>query len=157
MKAPPPSRGGVVTDRDYQRLLEFRTGLRRFLRWSERLAASAGLTPAQHQLLLAVRGHPDRRGPTISDVAGYLLVRHHSVVQLVDRAEKAGLVTGEPDERDGRVVRLGLTAEGGRRLEGLTATTQEELARIGPRLARLWSGLDAGAPRRPLEAVRVRH
>jgi DNA-binding MarR family transcriptional regulator len=132
----------IVTDRDYQQLLEFRTGLRRFLRWSANLAAGAGLTPAQHQLLLAIRGHADGRGPTISDVAGYLLVRHHSVVQLVDRAEAAGLVRRVPDVHDARVVRLRLSAQGERRLERLTAATTEELVRIGPRLSRLWTDLD---------------
>ena len=50
------------TDEDYRRLLELRTGLRRFLRWSESQAEAAGLTPAQHQLLLAIRGHPDPAG-----------------------------------------------------------------------------------------------
>ncbi len=132
----------AVTDRDYQQLLEFRTGLRRFLCWSANLAAGAGLTPAQHQLLLAIRGHPDRSGPTISDVAGYLLVRHHSVVQLVDRAEAAGLVRRMPDAHDARAVRLRLSAKGARRLERLTAATTDELARIGPQLERLWTGLD---------------
>ena len=53
-----------------------RTGLRRFEHWSAEQAASAGLTPAQHQLMLAVRGHPDRRGPTIGEAAEYLLLRH---------------------------------------------------------------------------------
>ena len=81
------------TDEDYRRLLELRTGLRRFLRWSEQHAEAAGLTPAQHQLLLAIRGHDDPRGPTVGDVAGYLMLRHHSAVGLVDRAEKAGLIT----------------------------------------------------------------
>jgi DNA-binding MarR family transcriptional regulator len=130
-----------LSDRDYRQLLEFRTGLRRFLRWSERLAASAGLTPMQHQLLLAVRGHPDAEGPTISDVAGYLLVRHHSVVQLVDRAERAGLVTRVPDARDGRIVRLALSEEGAARLEELATATKEELSRAGSQLAGLWRGL----------------
>jgi DNA-binding MarR family transcriptional regulator len=64
------------TDQDYQRLLELQTGLRRFLRWSGQQASAAGLTPAQHQLLLAIRGHPDPRGPAIGDVANHLLVRH---------------------------------------------------------------------------------
>ncbi|MGZ6980094.1 MAG: MarR family transcriptional regulator, partial [Acidimicrobiia bacterium] len=76
-----------VSDRDYQRLLEFREGLRRFLHWSEEQAVAVGLTPAQHQLLLAVRGHPHRRGPTIGDLADSLMLRHHSAVGLVDRAE----------------------------------------------------------------------
>ncbi len=82
----------TLEQRHYQRLLDFRTGLRRFLRWSADQAATVGVTPAQHQLLLAVRGHPDPAGPTIRDVAGYLLVRHHSAVELVDRAVAAGLV-----------------------------------------------------------------
>jgi hypothetical protein len=56
----------LIFDRD---LLTFRTGLRHFQRWSEQQAAVAGLTPAQHQLLVAVRGHRDRRGPTIGEVA----------------------------------------------------------------------------------------
>ena len=68
------------TDEDYRRLLELRTGLRRFLRWSEQHAEAAGLTPAQHQLLLAIRGHRDPRGPTVGDVAGYLMLRPHSAV-----------------------------------------------------------------------------
>jgi len=130
-----------LPDSDYRELLEFRTGLRRFLRWSASLAESAGLTPAQHQLMLAIRGHDDPRGPTVSDVAGYLLVRHHSVVQLVDRAEAAGLVRRLPDAADNRAVRLRLTAEGERRLAGLVAATTAELARVGPQLSRLWSGL----------------
>ena len=76
------------------RLLEFRTGLRRFLHWSEEQARAAGLTAAQHQLLLAVRGHDG--GPTIGEVAEQLLLRHHSAVELVDRAERPGSSCGGP-------------------------------------------------------------
>lgn len=136
-------------DRDYQRLLELRTGLRRFLRWSEQLAASVGLTPMQHQLLLAVRGSVDPRGPAISDVAQSLLVRHHSAVELVDRAEGAGLVERVPDADDARVVRLRLTPSGSERLEALAATTMEEVARLAPGMERLWAGLDDEAGHSP--------
>jgi DNA-binding MarR family transcriptional regulator len=141
-------------DAEYARLLEFRTGLRRFLRWSEQQAAAAGLTPAQHQLLLAVRGHrePDRDrnaghsagslGPTIGDVADHLLLRHHSAVELVDRAESAGLVERRPDPTDQRQVRLVLTAAGEERLEHLSAVHVEELARLGAALRSLTEGLD---------------
>jgi DNA-binding MarR family transcriptional regulator len=84
----------------YERLLRCRTGLRRFLRWSAEQAAAAGLTPAQYQLLLAVRGHPDPRGPTIGDVARYLFLRHHSAVELIDRAQATGLLDRHTDRDD---------------------------------------------------------
>src|SRR5579863_9830359 len=98
---------------DYARLLDLRTALRHFERWSEQQAKAAGLTAAQHQLLLAVRGHADTRGPTIGEVADYLLLRHHSAVGLIDRADTAGLVTRIRDPDDHRVVRLRLTSKGG--------------------------------------------
>ena len=133
------------SDGDYQRLLEFRTELRRFLRWSEEQAAAAGLTPAQHQLLLVVRGHGGERGPTIGDVADSLLLRHHSAVELVDRAEAAGLVTRVADPDDLRVVRLDLTADAAARLEQLSARHLDELARLTAGLGPLVAGLDGGA------------
>jgi len=86
-----------LSDRQYADLLAFRVALRRFLHWSEQAAEAEGLTPAQHQLLLAVRGHGQSQGPTVSDVAGYLLVRHHSAVGLIDRAEAMGLVARRAD------------------------------------------------------------
>jgi DNA-binding MarR family transcriptional regulator len=130
-----------LSDTDYRRLLEFRTGLRRFERWSQERAAGAGLTPTQHQFILAVRGHPDPRGPTIGDLAEYLQVRHHSAVGLADRAESAGLVRRRPDPGDARVVRLALTPVARRRLASLSAAHLEELARLGPELRAVWKGL----------------
>jgi DNA-binding MarR family transcriptional regulator len=123
----PPAR---LTDRDYQRLLGFRTELRRFLHWSEEQAESLGITAAQHQLLLAVRGHDDRRGPTVGDVASSLLLRHHSAVGLVDRAAEAGLIRREHDADDHRSVRLRLTPEGARKLARLSHRHLEELDRL---------------------------
>jgi DNA-binding MarR family transcriptional regulator len=90
----------------------------------------AGLTPAQHQLLLAIRGHPDPRGPTITDVAAYLLIRHHSAVGLVNRAVRAGLVQRVTDPSDARVVRLRLARAGARSLADLVRASTEELARL---------------------------
>jgi|SRR6185369_3617615 len=135
-----------LTDADYQHLLDLRTGLRRFLRWSEEQAAEAGLTPAQHQLLLAIRGLKSTGapgasptlGPTIGDVAEALLLRHHSAVGLVDRAVKAGLVTRQEDAHDRRVVRLRLTALGNDLLTLLSAAHLEELERLAPRMLELW-------------------
>ena len=132
-----------LDQREYERLLAFRTGLRRFLSWSGQQAEAAGITPAQHQLLLAVRGHPDRRGPTVGQIAGYLLVRHHSAVELIDRAVAAGLVLRQTDPADARTVRIALTPLGQERLEGLAASHLEELNRLTSDLHTLWTGLDA--------------
>jgi DNA-binding MarR family transcriptional regulator len=131
-----------LSQRQYEQLLAFRTGLRRFLRWSGQQAEAAGLTPVQHQLLLAIRGHPDPRGPTVRDVADYLLVRHHSAVELIDRAEAAGLVLREADTEDGRTVRLALTDRGSDRLGKLAASHLEELSRLTSQLNTLWAGLE---------------
>src|SRR5215216_7305574 len=131
-----------LEDADYRRLLQFRTGLRRFLHWSEEQAEKAGLTAAQHQLLLAVRGHDGHQGPTIGDVAGYLLLRHHSAVGLVDRAVKAGLVERHEDPEDRRVVRLRLTEHGDRTLQRLAALHLEEIKRLAPRIRDIEQGLD---------------
>jgi len=132
------------TDVDYHRLLELRTGLRRFQYWSEESAREAGLTPSQHDLLLAVKGHPDRRGPSIGDLAAYLMLRHHSTVGLVDRAEAAGLVIRQGDAEDLRVVRIRLTPKGTRALERLTDAHSEELRRLSAlRGKSLWEDLEA--------------
>jgi DNA-binding MarR family transcriptional regulator len=120
-----------VSDADYRRLLELRTGLRRFLHWSDERARSAGITPTQHQALLAIRGHAGPDAPTVGELAAHLLLRHHSTVQLVDRAEAAGLVRRSRDAADHRVVRVTLTGDGERILASLSAPHREELRRIG--------------------------
>jgi DNA-binding MarR family transcriptional regulator len=131
-----------LDDADYRRLLQFRVGLRRFLHWSEEQAERAGLTPAQHQLLLAIRGHGGDQGPTIGDIAGYLLLRHHSAVGLIDRAERAGLVKRQEDAGDRRVVRLRLTAQGTGLLQQLTSLHLEEIQRLAPRIQEISQGLE---------------
>jgi DNA-binding MarR family transcriptional regulator len=127
----PPRPTSSVTDQDYKDLLALRTALRQFLHWSEQRAQAAGLTPAQHQLLLAVRGHDGAAEPTIGDIAGHLLLRHHSAVGLIDRAEEAGLVVRRRDEDDRRIVRVALTPKGERILASLSAAHLDEVRRLG--------------------------
>ena len=136
-----------MPDETYIQLLRLRTELRRFLRWSEQQAATEGLTGSQHQLLLAIRGHADPRGPTIGEVAGYLLLRQNSAVELVNRADAAGLVTRSRDDSDHRVVRLALTEDGAARLERLSAVHLVELERLKLRLPNLADGLETEDPR----------
>jgi DNA-binding MarR family transcriptional regulator len=115
---------------DYAKLLGFRSDLRRFLHWSEEQARVEGLTPSQHQLLLAVKGHRGADGPTIGEIADYLALRHHSAVGLIDRAEKSGLVERNRDPDDHRIIRLQLTAAGDDLIRRLSKAHLEELRRL---------------------------
>ena len=100
-----------MNDADYRRLFEFRARLLRFLRASDQRIRDAGLTPTHYLLLLGIRAAASSRGPTIGDMADFLILKHHSVVELVDRAETAGLIKRSPDpdlllwcEREARVL-----------------------------------------------------
>jgi DNA-binding MarR family transcriptional regulator len=120
----------VPSDKDYERLLAFRNRLRRFDQWSRDAAGERGLTHAQHQLLLAVRGHTETGGPTIGQIAEDLLVKHHTASGLVDRTVALGLLRRVRDDADQRRVKLQLTEEGAAMLEALTDVHLEELRRL---------------------------
>src|SRR5689334_19838646 len=130
---------------DFEHLLELRTGLRRFLHWSEDQAKAAGLTATKHQLLLAIRGHHDPAGPTIGQLADHLVLRHHSAVGLVDRAVKDGLVRRTPDPASKSVVRVTLTPSGAAKLDALAQVHLEEIAHLGPTMRTLWRQLERAA------------
>jgi DNA-binding MarR family transcriptional regulator len=127
---PTGTRGGPVTDAEYRALAQFRRALRSFLYFSEEAARAAGLTPSQHQLLLAVRGADSDEAPTIGDVADWMKLRHHSAVELVNRAESSGLVRRVPDLTDHRRQRLVLTKLGETKLAALSTLHREELRRF---------------------------
>jgi DNA-binding MarR family transcriptional regulator len=119
--------GSEISKAEYVALAAFRAALRRFLRFSEEGAREAGLTPQQHQLLLAVKGQPDRDWASVSELAEALQVRHHAAVGLVDRCERAGLVQRSPDPEDRRQVQVRLTGQGEEILERLSARNRREL------------------------------
>jgi DNA-binding MarR family transcriptional regulator len=137
-----------LTDGEFEQLLALRTGLRRFLHWSEEQAKRAGITPAQHQLLLAVRGHQGDVGPTIGELAGYLLLRPHSASELIDRAVTAGLITRGADCANASVVRIALTPLGSDKLRGLSQAHLQELAELGPTMRTLWQEIEQFEQRR---------
>lgn len=116
----------------YRILADFRYLLRRFLEFSQTAARKGGLTPAQHQALLAIKGFPGDAPPTMGDLADRLSVRHHSAVELVDRLEHAGLLQRQHDEADRRRVQLVLTQAAEQHLAELSAIHLEELRRLGP-------------------------
>jgi DNA-binding MarR family transcriptional regulator len=120
----------VLGDGEYQQLFDFRGRLIRFQRASDGRIRRAGLTPSQYLLLLAIRASGSELGPTIGDVADFLILKHHSVVELVDRASAGGLLRRSGDPEDGRVVRLKLTAAGRDRLERVASENFRELGRL---------------------------
>lgn len=126
----------TLSDAEYRVLARFRFALRVFMRFSEDAARGAGITPSQHQLLLAVRGFPEG-APAITDIAESLQLRHHSTVELIDRAVDAGLLRRTTDTEDRRRQRLTLTAKGAASLASLSAAHREELRRFREEMAEI--------------------
>jgi DNA-binding MarR family transcriptional regulator len=122
---------------DYETLAQFRYELRRFQAFSEAAAKHSGLTARQHQALLAIRGFSSREPISIGDLARYLLIRHHTAVELVDRMVKLEILSRSVDPRDARRVLVQLTKEGERRLQRLSRIHLEELRAIGPTLTKI--------------------
>ena len=112
---------------DYERISRFRYRLRRFLRISEKLCKDQGLTPLQYQLLLHVKGFPDRDWASIGELAERLQAQHNGVVALIDRCEKLGLVKRSPGRTDRRVVEVHLRPKGEDMLARIAALHQDEL------------------------------
>ncbi len=126
-----------LTKSDYETLAAFRYALRRFIHFSEGAANAAGITPQQHQALLAIKGFPARDKITVGELAERLQLRHHSAVGLADRLMVEKLVTRLPSAEDRRQVLLQLTRRGEEVLEKLSAVHREELKRIGPEISQL--------------------
>ena len=120
----------------YRSLSEFRHQVRCFLRYSEDAARAHTIEPQQHQLLLAIKGLPKGKSPTIGELAHRLQIKHHSAVDLIDRLERSGRIAREPGTEDRREVLVRLTPDGERILRALSLEHQIELSRVGPKLMR---------------------
>lgn len=123
-----------LTAAEYRALAEFRYYLRRFTGFSEQVARAAGVEPQQHQLLLAIKGFPGVGHVTVSDLAERLNLRHHSVVELIDRAEEHGFVSRRRADEDRRQVFVELTEQGEKVLRELSLYHRAELRSTGPAL-----------------------
>jgi DNA-binding MarR family transcriptional regulator len=120
-----------LTKQDFEALARFRFAIRRYLRFSEEIVRQHGLAPQQYVLLLALKGYPDRDWATVRELADRLQLRHHSVVELVNRAQAQGLVQRAAHPGDGRAVQVLLTADGEAVLNRLSALHRDELGRMG--------------------------
>ena len=119
---------------EYRALAEFRFQIRRFVHFSEQAAHTAALEPQQHQLMLALKGFPEGKRATISDLAERLQLQHHSAVELIDRSVRQGLVARCRGMADRRQVFVTLTPHGVTLLRELSLHHRRELRSAGPAL-----------------------
>lgn len=127
-----------MREADYAALAQFRYQIRSFLAFSEAAAQDQGLTPQQHQALLGIKGFVHPQPATVGDIARFLLIRHHSAVELLNRMAKVGLISKITDPEDARRVHLKLTGKGEQKLRALSQKNLEELRRAAsPALGRL--------------------
>ncbi|MFT4111953.1 MarR family winged helix-turn-helix transcriptional regulator [Silvibacterium sp.] len=134
------------THSEIQLLAKFRQEIRRFLQFSEQAALSAGIQPQQHQLLLQIAGAPEGTPVTIGYVAEVMGLRHHSVVELSNRSEAAGLVRRMHDPADRRCVLLELTAQGQRALRALSDAHAQQLRELAPGLIQALTRISEAKP-----------
>ena len=119
---------------EFEALAAFRFAIRSYLRFSEQTVRAHGITPQQYQLMLAIKGFPGREWATVTELAERLQLRHHTVVELVDRAARQDLVARTPDPDDARAVRIVLSSAGQRALGLLSALHRDELSRMSDAL-----------------------
>jgi DNA-binding MarR family transcriptional regulator len=111
---------------EFEALAQFRYQLRRFLRFSEEVTRRKGVTPLQYQLMLQIKGFPGREWATVVELAERLQAKHHGVVALISRCEKAGLVVRNAGRADMRLVEVRLTGKGEHCVEQLARLHRTE-------------------------------
>jgi DNA-binding MarR family transcriptional regulator len=119
-------------------LAEFRYQMRKFLSFSEMASERVGIGAQQYQLMQVIAAMPEGQKASITYLAERMILRHNSTVELVDRAERTGLVRREHDELDLRRSLVKLTKEGETVLWRLVA---EHLGELAPRAEALIESL----------------
>jgi DNA-binding MarR family transcriptional regulator len=123
----------LLSTPEYVALAEFRYQLRRYLRHMEEHARGSGNHPQQYQLLLAIKGLPPPRVPSVTVLAERMQMNHNSMVELADRCEKRSLIKRvRESDTDRRQVTLAVTAEGEKVLRQQASASRDELRNIGP-------------------------
>jgi DNA-binding MarR family transcriptional regulator len=125
-----------ITTAEYRALAELRYRIRLFLREGDAVARAAGLEPQQYLLLLAIRGLPEGEEATVRTLAERLALKHHSVVELIDRLEMHGYVRRTRGREDRRRVLVSLLPRGERMLEQVALHRIGELRSNGYQLVR---------------------
>ena len=123
-------------------MAQFRFELRRFLHFSETSAEAQGISAQQYQLLQVVETAAGAGRVAISTIAERMVLRHNSAVELVDRAERSGLVQRLSDATDLRRSLVVLTEQGRNVLFEVATAHMVELERAGPAMMEALSRLD---------------
>jgi DNA-binding MarR family transcriptional regulator len=134
---PQPASTRGLTDAEYHAIGEFRRALREFMAFSEEAAVRNGITPQQHQALLAIRSHAGTEAITIGELADSLLIRNHSAVGLVARLVERGLVRRADSKEDRRRVLLELEPSGREVLERISQLNIGEYQRTAAILGKV--------------------
>lgn len=120
----------TLSEADYRTLAEVRHQIRRFLAARGEAARRAGIDPQQYQLLLTIKGMPEGRTATIGELAEAMLLRHHSVVELIDRMVKKKFVRRRRSTQDRRVVTVMIAPKGEAMLRNMYISNREELTTL---------------------------
>lgn len=123
--------GADISPAEYRALAELRYRIRHFLREGDAKARTVGLEPQQYLMLLAIRGLPLGSDATIQTLAERLALKHHSVVELIDRLETHGYVRRTRSRDDRRRVFVSLLPRGERLLELVARNRISELRSSG--------------------------
>lgn len=134
-----PDESERITKEDYEALATFRYHLRQFVRFSEEGARMLGITPQQHQAMLAVKGQREREWASIGEIAHFLQIQPHAAVGLVNRCVQAGLLDRGADPDDRRGVRVTLTEKGADVLAQLSERNMRELRTLQEALSLDWT------------------
>jgi len=135
------NKSAMLSDKDYRTLASVRAELRSFAHFTEKMTSAAGLTPQQHQILLALRA-ADGCALTIGQIAEAMFLKPHSASGMADRLQAMGLVERVRDQQDRRSIRLRLTERSHAILDSLGQAHRDELRRIRPLLISLLSQLE---------------
>lgn len=141
MKTTTAGKPGSLSKTEFEALAHFRYQLRRFLRFSEEVTRKQGVTPLQYQLMLQIKGFPDREWASVGELAERLQAKHHGVVSLISRCEAAGLVARRTSRGDLRLVEVELTPKGERVLQKLALLHRDEIVSLGQKGGPDWSAV----------------
>ena len=145
--------GGNMIQSKLKSLAEFRFQMRKFLSFSEMASERCGIPAQQYQLIQVIAAMPEGQQASITYLAERMILRHNSTVELVDRAERAGLVRRDSDPKDMRRSLICLTPQGEEILERLVSEHLSELAPRSEHLIHALRELQGAVEQEPLSGA----